>query len=256
MKIESTLSHPEPSERINATRQRSFLKSVLLKLAEMVFPDRQFVSILKYELSLLAISIYSKLSPVEWAKTIRRRNLSDLKVNLGNGPFKHTGWINVDCSISFKKHDVVCDLRRKWPLRSGSAKYIFSEHVFEHFGYPNEIGHILSECHRILKPGGVLRVIVPNAERYLRAYANDDEDFIREVGGDLASKLSVVNVMMRENGFHKYSYDFPELQRVLKSAGFVEITQSGLRASRHQDLNLDFTEPQRDLVSLYVEAVK
>jgi predicted SAM-dependent methyltransferase len=223
---------------------------------QTVFPDRQFVSILKYELSLLGISLYSKLSPFEWAKTINRRKSTDLKINIGNGPFKHEGWINVDCSISLNKDVVACDLRRKWPLRSGSAKYIFSEHVFEHFGYPDEIGHILKECHRILKPGGVLRVIVPNAERYLRAYAEDDEAFVREVGGESASKLSVVNVMMRENGFHKYAYDYSELQRVLLSAGFRNVTRSSLNNSAHHDLNLDFVDDQRELVSLYAEAVK
>ena len=148
-----------------------------------------------------------------------------------------------------------CDLRRKWPLRSGSAKYIFSEHVFEHFGYPDEIGHVLGECHRILRPGGVLRVIVPNAERYLQAYAEDDESFIREVGGESASKLSVVNVMMRENGFHKYAYDYDELERVLRTAGFKNVTRSTLTGSSHHELNLDFDDPQRDLVSLYAEAV-
>lgn len=256
MKIESTLSDPEKSERISRPRQRSLPNSLAFKAVQTIFPDRQFVSILKYELSLLGVSLYSKLSPFEWVKTISRRNSTDLNINIGNGPFKHDGWLNVDCSISFKQDVVACDLRRKWPLRSGSAKYIFSEHVFEHFGYPDEIGHILKECHRILKPGGVLRVIVPNAERYLRAYADDDEAFVREVGGESASKLSVVNVMMRENGFHKYAYDYGELERVLKSAGFGSVSPSSLRASRHAELNLDFDDPQRDLVSLYVEAEK
>jgi predicted SAM-dependent methyltransferase len=229
---------------------------LLLKIAKPVFPDRQFVSILKYELSLLGISLYSKLSPFEWVKTIGRRNSTDLKINIGNGPFKHEGWLNVDCSISLKKDVVACDLRRKWPLSSGSAKYIFSEHVFEHFGYPDEIGHILEECYRVLKPGGVLRVIVPNAERYLRAYADDDKAFVREVGGEFASKLSVVNVMMRENGFHKYAYDYSELEHVLKSAGFKNVTRSSLNGSLNRELNLDFVDDQRELVSLYAEAVK
>lgn len=235
---------------------RSKPKAVLLGLAQIVFPDRQFLSILKYELSLLFISIYSKLSPVEWAKTLQRRNSTDLKINIGNGPFKHEGWVNVDCCISLERDVVACDLRRRWPLRSGSAKYIFAEHVFEHFGHPDEIGHVLKECYRILKRGGVLRVIVPNAERYLRAYADDDESFVRQVGGDSASKLSVVNVMMRENGFHKYAYDYDELERVLRGAGFKSVTRSYFNGSSHRELNLDFDDSQRDLVSLYAEAAK
>jgi len=254
--MDNTLSRPVQPEETRRVPERSLPKKIAFKLAETVFPDRQFVSILRYELSLLLVSIYSKLSPFEWAKTINRRNATDLKINIGNGPFKHDGWLNVDCSISLKKDVVACDLRRKWPLPEGSAKYIFSEHVFEHFAYPDEIGHVLRECHRILKPGGVLRVIVPNAERYLLAYAENDEAFIREVGGDSASKLAVVNMMMRENGFHKYAYDYRELERVLETAGFCGIKRSALKASQHAELNLDFDDPQRDLVSLYVEAVK
>ena len=250
----SNSAPPLGHEMMSAKRSKP--KTVLLGFAHMVFPDRQFVSILKYELSLLFVSIYSKLSPIEWAKTLQRRNSTDLKINIGNGPFKHEGWINVDCSISLARDVVSCDLRRKWPLRSGSAKYIFSEHVFEHFGYPDEIGHVLSEGYRILKPGGVLRVIVPNAERYLRAYLDEDESFVKEVGGDAASKLSVVNVMMRENGFHKYAYDYAELERVLRSAGFKNVTRSSLNGSSHHELNLDFVDDQRELVSLYAEAVK
>lgn len=254
--MEIPLSRLEHSKDARHARDRSLSKTLLLRMAKTVFPDRQFVSILKYELSLLTISIYSKLSPIEWFKTLQRKNSTDLRVNIGNGPFKHEGWINLDCCISLKKDVVACDLRRKWPLQGGSAKYIFSEHVFEHFGYPDEIGHVLRECYRVLKPGGVLRVIVPNAERYLQAYADDDECFIREVGGDLASKLSVINVMMRENGFHKYAYDYDELERVLKCVGFRSVNRSSLNGSPHQGLNLDFDDAQRELVSLYAEAVK
>lgn len=236
--------------------ERSRTKNFVFNLAHAVFPDRQFVSLLKYELSLLLVSLYSKVSPVEWAKTIRRNKATDLRINIGNGPFKHPGWINVDCRINFKSDDLTCDLRRKWPLRSGSAKYIFSEHVFEHFGYPHEIGHVLSECYRVLKPGGVLRVIVPNADRYLRAYAENDQEFVHKVGGDSATSLSLINTMMRENGFHRYAYNYEELESVLKRAGFANVSPSALGASKHQDLNLDLNNGQRDLESLYVEAVK
>ncbi len=202
------------------------------------------------------ISIYSKLSPVEWVKAGLRKNEDNLKINVGHGPFRHEGWLNIDCRLSVKKTDIVCDLRRRWPLPAASAKYIFSEHVFEHFAYPDEIGHVLKECYRILRPGGVLRVIVPDAERYLHAYANDDEDFVRQIGGESVSKISLVNTMMRENGFHRYAYDYQELEQVLKRAGFNRVSPSSLRASRHPELNLDLDDGQRDIVSLYVEAVK
>lgn len=220
----------------------------------MIFPDPQFVSVLKFELFLLMITIYSKLSPVEWVKSGLRKGATDLRINVGNGPFRHKGWINLDCRLSLRKDDVVCDLRRKWPFDDGSAKYVFCEHVFEHFAYPDEITQVLKECLRILQPGGVLRVIVPDAERYLRAYADRDEEFIRHVGGDSLSALALVNIMMRENGFHKYAYDYDELERTLRQVGFNDVSRSFRNGSSHNELNLDLNDSNRDIVSLYVEA--
>src|SRR4030095_532099 len=98
--MELPLSRLQQTENANRGPSRSLPKTLLFKMMQTVFPDRQFVSILKYELSLLTISIYSKLSPIEWVKTLKRRNATELKINIGNGPFRHEGWLNIDCSIS------------------------------------------------------------------------------------------------------------------------------------------------------------
>jgi predicted SAM-dependent methyltransferase len=235
----------------------SRIKTWIINLAQAVFPDRQFISILKFEIVLLMIAVYSKLSPVEWIKRASHKKATGLKLNVGNGPFRRDGWINVDCRLSFNRDDLVCDLRRKWPLRTGSARYIFSEHVVEHFVYPEQTTHLLEECRRILEPGGVLRIIVPDAERYLRAYAHDDQEFIQQAaGGESVTPMSLVNVMMRENGFHKYAYDYDELERTLKRVGFSVVKRSSFGDSPHRELNLDLNDSLRRAVSLYVEAVK
>ena len=108
----------------------------------------------------------------------------------------------------------------------------------------------------VLQTGGVLRVIVPDADRYLRAYADDDENFVLQIGGPSATTLSLVNTMMRENGFHRYAYNYSELAEVLQRAGFASVSPSSLGASQYEELNLDLNNGQRDLESLYVEAVK
>ena len=231
-------------------------KQIVLKLAKVFFPDRQVESLLKFELKLLVISIYSKVSPFEWLKVLSLKRANDLMINIGSGELRHKGWLNLDYRLSLKKNNLVCDLRRQWPLASQSAKYIFCEHVFEHFGYPDEIKHILAECYRILQPAGVLRVIVPDAERYLRAYVGNDEAFLRQVGGGVTSKICVINKMMRENGFHRYAYDYEKLKELLDECGFRDVTRSRFRESEYKELNLDLDEPERKLVSLYVEAIR
>jgi predicted SAM-dependent methyltransferase len=236
--------------------ERTVPKELLYKTAHTIFPDRQFVSLLKWELKLLLIFIYSKISPVEWMKRLSRKKGEEIRVNIGSGPFRHEKWVNLDCRLTFRKDTLVCDLRRKWPLRSNSVRFIFSEHVFEHFGYPDEIGHILTECRRVLLPGGVLRIIVPNLERYLHAYIENDIAFLTQAGGDAGSKVAVINQVMRENGFHKYCYDYEAMKKLLQETGFSDVQRSSCQASQYEDLNLDYDEPTRKLVSLYVEAKK
>jgi predicted SAM-dependent methyltransferase len=256
MELLSKCKGAEANVHVEAPARRSRLGAIALKVAQLIFPDRQFISILRFEIFLFMIAIYSKVSPAEWIKAGMWKRSKNLKINLGNGPFKHEGWISIDCRLSLKKDELVCDLRRKWPLDADSARFIFCEHVFEHFAYPDEISRLMRECLRVLQPGGVLRVIVPDAERYLRAYTDCDEEFVRHVGGDSLSALSMVNTMMRECGFHKYAYDYDELERTLRQAGFSSVGRSSLNKSSHAELNLDFDDSLRSAVSLYVEAVK
>ena len=108
----------------------------------------------------------------------------------------------------------------------------------------------------MLQKYGVLRVIVPDAERYLRAYCELDTEFLRSARTDAELRMEAVNRVFRENGFHKYAYDFETMKHLLERAGFSEVRRSEFRSSAYQELNVDLDEPQRRLESLYVEAVR
>lgn len=232
------------------------IKGSLRTAARVVFPDTQFVSLLKWELKLLAIHLYSKLSPLEWRKRSLLKKQKNLWINIGNGSLKHQKWVNVDCRLSLHNEDLVFDLRRRWPLTPKSVSHIFAEHVFEHFTYPENIEHVLGECHRVLQDKGTLRLIVPDAERYLAAYWQGDEGFLRSVRSGVGFRMQAVNQVFRENGFHKYAYDYETLKDLLERTGFREVRRSDFRASQCPDLNLDLDEKQRRQESLYVEAVR
>ena len=80
------------------------------------------------------------------------------KLNLGCGTNILPGWEN---------HDQDVDLRKPLPWMDGAADFVLLEHVLEHFN--SAIGYsILEECWRVLKPGGVLRVCVPDVSRVAR----------------------------------------------------------------------------------------
>lgn len=92
----------------------------------------------------------------------------ELRIELGAGARKMPGWTGIDIS---PKADLVCDIGTEvWPFADGSVREIYASHVLEHFSYLTTMRHVLDECLRVLCPGGRLRVAVPDASIYIRAY--------------------------------------------------------------------------------------
>jgi len=90
-------------------------------------------------------------------KKMRRLALHfPVKLNLGSGPNVRPGWLNID--LFHPAADVQLDLREPWPLPDGSVSFIYSEHMFEHFEFQEEVPHLLSESLRVLHPAGVFDV--------------------------------------------------------------------------------------------------
>ena len=70
------------------------------------------------------------------------------------------GWVNIDCR-TMPGVDMVCDINnRPWPWADGAVDEIFAAHVLEHLDAPLAA---IMEMRRILRPGGKMTIIVPNA---------------------------------------------------------------------------------------------
>jgi len=80
-----------------------------------------------------------------------------VKLNLGCGPDHFKGWVNVDSSPD-EKPDVVADVI-DLPFEDNSVDEIFASHILEHVDWRVPA---LEEWHRVLRPGGVIVVIVPD----------------------------------------------------------------------------------------------
>lgn len=86
------------------------------------------------------------------------------RLNLGAGSRIMGGWVNVD-RVRLPGIDVVFDLDtkpldgRRWPWADGTVSAIEARDVFEHVHDPI---WFMTECHRILKPGGVLHIRTPH----------------------------------------------------------------------------------------------
>jgi len=172
-----------------------------------------------------------------------------VRLNLGCGRNKKAGWINVD----LRSHaEYRIDLRRPWPIPDATTEVVYSEHVFEHFAYPEEARHFLAEALRVLRPGGTLSLGVPDTGLILEDFAAGREDAFRrakEKGWHPAwcdMPLHSVNYHFRQGEEHKYAYDAETLVRVIEQAGFADV---GRRA-----FDPDLDSPEWELGTLYVQA--
>ena len=118
-------------------------------------------------------------------------NGSGLHLHLGCGPKYLPGFVNVDGNL-FRRHDLWLDLRNGLPFASESVASIYSSHVFEHF-YPDELERLIAACHRVLRPGGGMRIVVPDMAAAVRAYLDGNDSFFADFPrphASLGGKLS------------------------------------------------------------------
>lgn len=102
----------------------------------------------------------------------------------GGGKWYYPRWENIDFYQKGVYVDYQFDLRseKKLLFSNESVKAIFTSHVFEHLP-DNSVIFLLRECHRILKPNGVLRISVPDMDKAFEAYYNKDFKFFDMGGG-------------------------------------------------------------------------
>lgn len=90
------------------------------------------------------------------------------RLNLGCGCRRHADWTNVDL-VPAGSDVIACDLRRQLPFAAGSFEAVYAAHVLEHLE-PVEARRLVAQAHRLLAPGGVVRIVVPDLEGIVRAY--------------------------------------------------------------------------------------
>jgi predicted SAM-dependent methyltransferase len=170
------------------------------------------------------------------------------KLHIGCGKNALDGWINIDV------HPAPLALNVLWglPFAAGSVRYIFVSHLLEHLFFPRDVKPFLAELRRVLAPGGVVRIVVPDIEQCIAAYVNNDETFFgnrRETWPWWPENPTRLEDFLAYAGAgaepaylfesHKYGYDFETLSRVLTDAGFSSVERSSYMESAHAALRVD-----------------
>jgi predicted SAM-dependent methyltransferase len=224
------------------------LRRVLL----FVFSHRT-LALIRWDLHLLHVRVRNALSRSKERLLVRTfRAARPRYLNLGSGPrgLAASNWINVDAFPDKNVHHLM-DFGRRFPFADASFDGIFSEHVLEHF--TREDGaRVFRECRRILAPGGLLRVIVPDAGRIFQAYVDDPQSLILHRECSTGLPIEAVNLYAYQRYEHQCLYDWQLMQRTLTEAGFGDITRSSYKDSANPALAID--DAKYAWESLYVEA--
>lgn len=157
-----------------------------------------------------------------------------VKLNIGSATVMyHHGWLNIDVNdltpwashygYQFLRHDVSKGL----PFGTGGVDAIHMSHVLEHFSYAD--GHkLLAECRRVLKPDGVVRIAVPDADLLAALYTYGEpargseyhlSDFDEINDGCEAAKTDAGKLWALLNEGHHAIYDAGTLEESLRKAG-------------------------------------
>lgn len=148
---------------------------------------------------------------------------------------------------------------RRLPCPDSSVEVLYSSHMLEHLDQA-EAALFLREAFRVLRPGGVIRIAVPDLRRLVRNYlvAGDANEFIAGTNltapkaRSFAQRLRLALVGPRH---HHWFYDGQSLCQLLEGSGFTNaIDLPAGKTGIPDPAGLDLRE--RESESLYVEATK
>jgi predicted SAM-dependent methyltransferase len=180
----------------------------------------------------------SKHMPVSWVRVMNEYNDPVRKLHIGCGDHILRTWLNADFEPE-KAGVMHLDARAPFPFKAGEFSYVFSEHMIEHIPYSDGF-RMLTECYRVLKPNGKIRISTPDLSFLIALYMEPKTPLQKEYIKWSASKYLkdkqmgidtfVINNFFRNWG-HQFIYDEKVLRFSLHKAGFCDVIRCPLQES-------------------------
>jgi SAM-dependent methyltransferase len=200
-------------------------------------------------------------------------NTGTLKLHLGCFDRPTRGWINTDitphlwiarvpglAALLYKGGKISCrrfeehkagifnnitylDVTKRFSYRDGTFDAVFSSHLLEHL-YRDQAEACVGEIFRILKRGGICRIVVPDLDKIVADYNPEHPELCLK---------RIFECDRRSKNVHHWHYSAKSLSNLLKGRGFSDVCQCAYRQGRCPDLKLLDNRPDE---SLFVEAIK
>lgn len=174
------------------------------------------------------------------------------RLNWGCGDRGEPGWTNSD----FKDGpdiDITADIRDGLPVDDGTFDYVVSVHALPMISLPDVVP-VLSEIRRVLRPGGVLRLCLPDLDRAIAAYTSADADYFLVPDEDEPSLAGKFITQMLWYGWSVTLFTSDFAEELLLRAGYREVFHCRYLQS-HSNLAGITELDNRENESFFIEAI-
>jgi SAM-dependent methyltransferase len=173
------------------------------------------------------------------------------RLHWGCGDVRPAGWINSDIREG-PGIDIACDILDGLSLDDDSIDYISSQHALPELKIYDQVD-ALRELQRVLKPGGVLRLCLPDLDLAIDAYRSGRHEHFHISEWDTISGNFITHVLWYNFTRTPFTYEFAE--ELLRKANFTDVRRVTYRQTVSPYPEIVELDGRRE-ESFYVEAFK
>lgn len=194
------------------------------------------------------------------------------RYHLGCGTVFLKGWLNIGYWSHLENDGLFDidgaillnhDLRFGIPAENSSLEAVYHSHLLEHLNYKDALNFI-AEIYRVMKPGGLHRILVPDLEAFAKAYIEKKsilldkyQEHVLKDDIEIYQTPASIFMGMLHNHEHKWGWDWESLKWVLERQGFKNIKRTLFQESDFHDIEqMEKYSPLRCAESLCVECYK